>query len=196
MDERDSGTDDRNVRLARLLKEAQAGQLDSLNQIVAELSPLLWQVARIQGLDRPTAEDVVQTTWLRLLRNLKGIRTPESLVSWLITVTKREAWRVRNAGRGEQPVDDWVIAGLRDPAAEPDEHVLKDERRRALWAAFRHLSERCQALLRLVAFAHRPTYNDVATALGMPIGSIGPTRGRCLAKLRDLLVAGDDWSTP
>src|SRR5262249_22633718 len=93
----------REVRLAGWLEEAQAGRRDSLNRIVAELSPLLWQVARAQGLDRDVAEDVVQTTWLSLLRHLDGIRTSAALTGWLVTVTKREAWRVRRSRPGGRP---------------------------------------------------------------------------------------------
>src|SRR5262249_36254773 len=80
-------------RLAVLLERAR-GRHDaaSLDAIVAELSPLLWQVARAQGLDRDAAEDVVQTTWLSLLSHLETIRSAGALTGWLVTVTKREAW--------------------------------------------------------------------------------------------------------
>jgi DNA-directed RNA polymerase specialized sigma24 family protein len=69
----------------------------------------------------------------------------------------------------------------------PEDRVLLAERQRAVWQAVQRLPQRCQELLRVVAFSHRPDYDAVATALGMPRGSIGPTRGRCLAKLRTLL---------
>src|SRR5205823_5886540 len=96
-------------RLGALLERARDGRdAAGLNAIVAELSPLLWQVARSQGLDRDTAEDVVQTTWLSLLRHLDTIRSAGALTGWLVTVTKREAWRVRRAGRGEQQMEDWA----------------------------------------------------------------------------------------
>jgi DNA-directed RNA polymerase specialized sigma24 family protein len=72
---------------------------------------------------------------------------------------------------------------------------MVDDQRRTLWAAIRQLSPRCQELLRIVAFAPRPDYAAVAAGLGMPIGSIGPTRGRCLAKLRALLPAGVEEAT-
>src|SRR5262249_58471117 len=81
-------------RLAVLLEQARSGaDRASLNAIVVELNPVLWQVARAQGLDRDAAEDVVQTTWLSLLRHLDGIRSATALTGWLVTVTKREAWR-------------------------------------------------------------------------------------------------------
>jgi RNA polymerase sigma factor (sigma-70 family) len=183
-------------RMSRLLDQARGG-LDraSLNAVVAELSPMLWQVARAQGLDRDTAEDVVQTTWLSLLRHLDGIRSSAALTGWLVTVTKREAWRVRRNGRGERSMDDWTEASLPDPGPLPEEQLLADDRRRMLWRAVRKLSPRCQELLRVVAFVRRPDYTELSESLGMPLGSIGPTRGRCLAKLRQLLTSDPSWSS-
>ena len=183
-------TADRHERLAALLVEAQAGRRESLERIVVELSPLLWQVARAQGLDREAAEDAVQCTWLSLLGSLERIHTPVALTAWLVTATKREAWRVRAAARTELPVDGSMMTEMTDipdPVPAPEESVLLAERHRDVWRAVRLLPQRCQELLRVVAFVHRPDYDEVAVALGMPRGSIGPTRGRCLAKLRSLL---------
>jgi RNA polymerase sigma factor (sigma-70 family) len=182
-------------RLSRLLEQARSGaDRASLNAVVAELSPMLWQVARAQGLDRDAAEDVVQTTWLSLLCHLDGIRSSAALTGWLVTVTKREAWRVRRTGRGERSMEDWTEASLPDPDPLPDEQLLADDRRRMLWRAVRKLSPRCQELLRVVAFVRRPDYTKLSESLGMPLGSIGPTRGRCLAKLRQLLTSDPSWS--
>jgi RNA polymerase sigma factor (sigma-70 family) len=177
------------ARLASLLLSAQAGRRESLNEIVVELSPLLWQVARAQGLDPQAAEDVIQGTWLSLLRHLDQIHSPIALTAWLITATKREAWRARAAHRAEQPVDRNLMTDMADPQPLPEESVLLAERHHDVWRAVRTLPQRCQELLRVVAFSHRPDYEAVAVALGMPRGSIGPTRGRCLAKLRTLLDA-------
>jgi RNA polymerase sigma factor (sigma-70 family) len=182
-------------RLAVLLERARdGGDRSGLDGIVAELTPLLWQVARAQGLDRDAAEDVVQTTWLSLLRHLDGIRSAGALTAWLVTVAKREAWRVRKAGRSERQMEDWAEDTLPDPDPLPEDQVLADDQRRALWQAVRRLSQRCQELLRVVAFVRRPDYTELSAVLGMPPGSIGPTRGRCLAKLRQLLSADPTWS--
>jgi RNA polymerase sigma factor (sigma-70 family) len=177
----------RHARLAGLLLSAQSGRRESLNEIVLELSPLLWQVARAQGLDREAAEDVIQCTWLSLLSHLGQIHSPIALTAWLVTATKREAWRARAARRAEQPVDRNLMTDMRDPEPMPEESILLAERQHDVWRAVRRLPQRCQELLRVVAFTQRPDYDAVAVALGMPRGSIGPTRGRCLAKLRTLL---------
>lgn len=186
--------DERRDRLAELLIAAQAGERGALDRIVAELSPMLWQVARAQRLDPASCEDVLQTTWLSLLRALSGIHNPAALIGWLVTATKREAWRVRDVNRRRTPVADENLAGLPDPDQTPDERLLDAERDRLLWSAVSRLPRRCQELLRIVAFVHRPNYDAVASALGMPRGAIGPNRGRCLGKLRELLLAQADWS--
>jgi RNA polymerase sigma factor (sigma-70 family) len=175
--------------MASLLAAAREGSEDALGQIVTELSPLLWQVARATGLSSADAEDVLQTTWMRLVAHLGDIQDSTALTSWLVTTTKREAWRVRAEERRQLPADQESFAELPDRGPGSEEQVIMDDQRRTLWAAIGQLSARCQELLRITAFAPRPNYAAVAAALEMPIGSIGPTRGRCLAKLRGLLAS-------
>lgn len=181
---------DRSARMADLLGAARQGSEDALGQMVTELSPLLWQVARAAGLSSGDAEDVLQTTWMRLVAHLGDIHDSAALTSWLVTTTKREAWRVSAEGRRQLPADQESFAELPDQGPGSEEQVITEDQRRVLWAAIGQLSRRCQELLRIIAFAPRPDYSAVAAALGMPVGSIGPTRGRCLAKLRVLLVSG------
>ena len=98
-----------------------------------------------------------------------------------------EAWKVAKAnGRGIPVEDDELSRRLPDEDSAEAEVVRRDGDER-LWQAVERLSERCQALLRIVAFEHRPDYTKIAADLGMPVGSIGPTRGRCLQKLRALV---------
>ncbi len=87
-----------------------------------------------------------------------------------------------------------VLESAPDPGPGLDERLLSDERDRVLWLHFQRLPERCRNLLRIVAHADRPDYSAVAQTLGMPVGSIGPTRGRCLARLREMLLADPGWS--
>jgi RNA polymerase sigma factor (sigma-70 family) len=179
---------DRDERIAALLCAVRGGSDDALAEIVAELSPLLWHVARAAGLSFGDAEDVVQTTWTRLLAHLDGIRSATALTRWLLVTARREAWRVSAEGRRQLPADEEWFVALPEPGPDAEEQVIADDQRRALWTAIGQLPRRCQELLRIVAFVPRPDYQAVAAELGMPHGSVGPTRGRCLAKLRALLT--------
>ena len=188
--------EERRRRLALLLEGAVAGRREDLDRIVAELTPLLWHVARAQGLDRSTCEDVVQTAWLTLLKHLGSIHTPQALTAWLVTVTKREALRLRHSSDREEPTTGDVLETLTGKTPGVDGQLLVDERQAVLWRLIGELSPRCQELIRIIAYADRPSYEAISEALGMPHGSIGPTRGRCLAKLRVLLLSSPDWSWP
>jgi RNA polymerase sigma factor (sigma-70 family) len=189
-----AGVSDRAERIGGCLVRARDGQTAALDEIVRELNPLLWHVARGEGLSAEEAADVVQTSWLELVRRLHEIRSPQALTAWLITTTRREAWRVRELSRRQAPDAAAQLESVPDPDPGPGERLLTDERDRVLWQHVQRLPERCRKLLRIVAHVSRPDYGTVAEALGMPVGSIGPTRGRCLAKLREMLRADPDWS--
>jgi RNA polymerase sigma factor (sigma-70 family) len=180
--------DDRTEHISRLVTAARQGSEKALGQLVTEYSPLLWQVARAAGLDAADAEDVLQTVWLRLIEHLPQLHSPGALAAWLVITTRREAWRTRGAGRRQLPTETSKLAASLAPAPSAEELAVTDDQRRELWQAFTQLPWRCQELLRIVAFVPRPDYQVVAVKLGMPRGSIGPTRGRCLAKLRTLLA--------
>jgi len=185
----------RHVALGAALERARAGDRSALDEVVRELNPLLWHVARAEGTSRDDAADVVQTVWLELVRRLEGIRSPQALTAWLVTTARREAWRVRSQVRRQPYPDTERLDVAVDPDPEPMEAVLLDERDRVLWRHVERLSERCRTLLRIIAHADRPDYAAISQALGMPHGSIGPTRGRCLAKLREMLRDDPDWRT-
>jgi RNA polymerase sigma factor (sigma-70 family) len=171
---------------ATLLARAAQGDQGAWNELVDEHSRLLWSVARSFRLDAADANDVVQTTWLRLLEHLDRIEDPSRLVGWLVTTARREAMRVlRRSGR-ERPVIEDTVLDRPDDGPPLDSALLQDERNRALWEAFARLNEKCRQLLR-VAVTHPQAYDEISQALGIPIGSIGPTRRRCLTRLRALL---------
>ncbi|MDQ7808825.1 sigma-70 family RNA polymerase sigma factor [Amycolatopsis sp. A133] len=180
-------------RVAAVFTAARAGDHRAFDELIGLLTPLLWNVARAQGLDRDRSGDVVQSAWLRLLGSLEEIRSPVALTSWLVTVTKRQAWRTLAQNRAELPVDERWFPVREDATPGPEHRVLTDDRRARLWEAVNRLPERCRRLLRIVAFVPRPDYDEVSAALGMKKGSIGPTRGRCLSRLRSLLADGD-WA--
>lgn len=179
--------DDRGTRVAGLVEAARQGGQDAIGDLVTEFSPLLWHVARAAGLGPSDAEDVVQTVWVRLLTHLDGIRTPGALVGWLVITTRRESWRVRRDARRHVPAEQDWLAAIPDDRSRTEDLAITADTQRELAAALRQLPPRCQELLRIVAFVPRPDYHAVAAELGMPQGSIGPTRGRCLARLRALL---------
>jgi RNA polymerase sigma factor (sigma-70 family) len=185
---------DRSARLAERVERARAGELSALDDVVRELNPLLWHVARSQGAGPDEALDVVQTAWLELLRGLDELRNPNALVGWLVAVVRREAWRRAAGARRTSPTD--TFPDRPDPATGVLDSVLETERDRTLWRYFEQLSERCRRLLRVLTAVDRPDYDEVSSAMGMPRGSIGPTRARCLGKLRDLLLGDPLWATP
>ncbi|MGH3507576.1 MAG: RNA polymerase sigma factor [Nocardioidaceae bacterium] len=170
-----------------------AGEPGALDDLVRTLSPVLWHVVRAYGLEREQAEDVVQTTWLTLVRRHESIADPQAVASWMITAARREAWRLAKTSSRSTPVIDEVIE-RRIPVQRPiDVDVVETDQHSQLWACVHELDERCQRLLRIVAFDDRPDYAGIAKDMNMPVGSIGPTRGRCLTKLKALLTkAGVD----
>jgi len=180
-------------RAAALFTAYRAGDEAKVGELVTLLTPILWHTVRAQRLDRESAEDVLQTSWLALVRSADSISDPQAVLQWLIVSARREAWRVVKRTDRVEPKDfdnDAVVA----PAGDvPEATVLRSDGDGRLWRHIAQLPERCQALLRVIAFADRPDYAAVAQALGMPVGSIGPTRGRCLAKLR-LQLANDPGS--
>ena len=118
------------------------------------------------------------------MRSGDSITEPRAIAGWLTTTARREAWRVsRQAGR-QQPVEDEAIARRLPDEPAPEGQVVLDDENSRLWGCLGRLNERCQRLLRIVAAEARPDYTAIAAELDMPVGSIGPTRGRCLDKLR------------
>jgi RNA polymerase sigma factor (sigma-70 family) len=174
-------------RYAVCLHAVRAGNRGALATLVQDLTPLVWHVARGNGLARAAAEDVVQTVWLALLSHIDTLTEPRALAGWLITTTRREAQRVRTKGNAQLPLTDEMAETLPSNHPQPEDEALKVDRNDRLWKAFAVLPERCQELLRLTVLAGRTEYRLVAEAMHMPRGSIGPTRGRCLNTLRELL---------
>ncbi len=190
-----AGAESLAVRAADAFRAFRDGDPSGMSTLVDAVTPLLWAIARQQGLSRQAAEDVVQNTWLKLIEHAPSIADPQAVLKWLITTTKRDAWTSTRRGRREETgtYDDVRDVEPEQTEPSPEEAVLAAEEGSVVWAHFAELPERCRALLRAIAFAERPDYAHVAEALGMPVGSIGPTRGRCLAKLRASLTADPRW---
>ena len=178
--------------VADTVRRAADGDRGAWEAIVEDFSGLLWSVCRGYRLEQSDAAEVVQTTWLRLLENIDGIREPERLGGWLATTARREALRLHRLHGRELTTDDETRfdQGPLDAVLDPALAALLDDRDRRLWRAFGGLPERCRRLLRLLVVV-APSYAEVAETMDMPIGSIGPTRARCLQRLRRLLVEQD-----
>ncbi len=163
------------------------GETRAMDELVRLMSPVLWQIVRAYGVDAALAEDVVQTTWLTLVRRHESIHEPRAVSGWLTVTARREAWRVSRLHR-RADAKEAIDLEPHLPSAPSAEHLAaQDDEARRLWDAVGLLQERCQRLLRVIAFDERPDYARIAEELKMPIGSIGPTRQRCLGKLRALL---------
>lgn len=171
----------------RAYRDGDAGRLAEL---VALVTPPLWAIARSAGLDHQEAEDALQTVWIALVRNADSVADPRAVFAWLITTTRRTAWRTARRPHMAELAD-----AVADPRPGPAESAEASDEGRRLWRHVAALSPRCQALLRVIAYASTPDYATISTALGMPVGSIGPTRGRCLAALRRALATDPTWST-
>jgi len=173
------------MTLTQQLRDASTGDQVAWNAIVDRFSGLVWATARAHRLSRGDAADVAQTTWLRLVEHLDRIREPERLGAWLATTARHESLRLIRRAAREEPSDESDLFEAPD-SVSLDRHLLDEERHGMLWRAFAKLSERCKRLLRLLMADVEPSYEEVCAALGMPVGSIGPTRIRCLEKLRTM----------
>jgi RNA polymerase sigma factor (sigma-70 family) len=169
-----------------LLKAAAAGDQGAWDALVQRHNSLLWSIARSHRLSTADAADVVQTTWLRLVEHMDKIADPERVSGWLATTARRECIHLmrRTDRHAESSAE---LPDIPDDGPAPDAALLRDERDAELWRALARLDEPCQRLLRVLMADPPPAYVDVAAALGMKVGSIGPTKGRCLDKLRALM---------
>jgi RNA polymerase sigma factor (sigma-70 family) len=179
-----------------MVAAAAAGDRAAWDAIVRRYAGLVWSVARAFRLGDADAADVSQATWLRLVEHLDQLRDPAALGAWLATTARREALTVlRRRPVGELPRPD--SPELIDPLPPPWHATLTEERDREVWQAFAHLSAHCQAVLRLLVIEPAESYAAAAAALDLPVGSLGPTRARCLAALRPRLRAylGEEGAT-
>jgi RNA polymerase sigma factor (sigma-70 family) len=166
------------------LQRAADGEQASWDRLVDRYGGLVWSVARSYRLTADDAADVSQTTWLRLVEHLGRLREPERLSAWLVTTAKRECLRVLRSRTRERVLDLEGLARTHPDDPPPDTRLLAVERSALLMEALSRLGDGCQRLLRVLMATPPPSYDTVSEALGMPIGSIGPTRARCLTHLR------------
>jgi RNA polymerase sigma factor (sigma-70 family) len=171
--------------VATLVRSAAEGDQEAWAALVERFSGLVWSVTRGFRLSHHDAAEVSQTTWLQLVEHLGDIREPERVGAWLATTTRRQCLTtLRKTGRAlPVDLDDGYLISP-DSTAELDTALDAGQRRAALSRALDDLPEPGKALLRLLSSDPAPSYAEAAAALDMPIGSIGPTRARCLERLR------------
>src|SRR5436305_14782400 len=163
--------------LAELVHAAADGDQDAWDALVDRFAGLVWSIARAHRLSAADAADVSQTTWLRLVEHLGRIRDPERVGAWLASTARHECLRViRHAGRFIADGDVDLDAVGTEP--EPSARLIATERTAALWRAVHALPDRCRTLIRALMADPAPSYEDIAAAFDIPIGSIGPTRQR------------------
>jgi RNA polymerase sigma factor (sigma-70 family) len=185
MSRRNAGVPD----VASLVRRAAAGDTSAWERLVDQYSRLIWAMTRDFKLSESDAADVVQATWLRLLEHIGRIEYPDSIASWLATTARHECLRHLAASKRVMLVDDHDAAFGGSAAHQPevDERLLAEERARAVREAVAMLPTASQRLLELLMADPPVSYTEISDQLGLPIGSIGPTRGRCLERLRLML---------
>ncbi len=168
-----------------LVARAASGEQAAWDEIVERYAPLVWAICLRHQLDRQSIDDIGQGVWLLLVENIGRLREPAALPGWIATTTRRECLRaIRPGGRhGTEvptPFDEQLPAG----SAEIEHEIIEAELHAALRTAFAELPAGCRELLSMLLGDPAPGYASISATLGIPVGSIGPTRARCLAKLR------------
>lgn len=181
-----------------LVHRCAAGDGTAWPLLVRRYERLVYAIARRGGLGEQDAADVFQTVFLRLLRHLPRLAEPSKLQAWLVTTTKREMLTLRYRTRRMISLDDtepgelgataqseWLATVDESPG--PQERLERWQLAAQVWRVWERMDDSCRNLLQMLFVGDPPAYEEVSRQLGMPVGSIGPTRARCLAKLRRLV---------
>jgi RNA polymerase sigma factor (sigma-70 family) len=171
---------------ADLVTRARNGDKQAWDILIERYAPLVWSICHRCQLSGADAEDVGQSVWLQLVDQLAAIREPAALPGWLATTARRECYRVLRASQRSQSAHYVLdVENISDEqAAMPEHELLMAERYAALREALADLPLNCQRLIAMLIEDPPLPYAEISATLGIPVGSIGPTRGRCLDKLR------------
>jgi RNA polymerase sigma factor (sigma-70 family) len=167
-----------------LVAAAAAGEPVAWKQLIDRYAVLIRSVCRSHRLCDADADDVAQLTWLRAVEHIGRLRDPDRFGAWIGTTARHECLAVLRGRKRVIPTADEIAQPLYAAHADADETELAAERRDAVRSALAALPPRQQTLLRLLHAESEPSYDEIGSALGMPVGSIGPTRGRALERLR------------
>jgi RNA polymerase sigma factor (sigma-70 family) len=168
------------VSLTELVTLARDGDQEAWRQLVARIKNVIWKTVNGFRFGRGDAEDAFAATLFRLAEHIDGIREPERLAGWVATTARNESLAILRRNRRALALDptDAVTSG------DHESRLVDDELKQAIHQSFQLLSEACQQLLRLLTTDPPIPYDEIATVLDMPMGSIGPNRQRCLERLR------------
>ena len=168
-----------------LLNRCRAGDESAWDALTARYADVVYGVARRSGLSGADAGDVVQEVFLALFKSLGRLRKGERLLAWILTTSKREAWRQVKRARKTAARDRARAEADLAQGPLPEEVMGQLEDEQIVRAAFQELTERCRRLLDVLFFqAETHSYEAISRDLGLPVGSIGPTRRRCLEALK------------
>jgi RNA polymerase sigma factor (sigma-70 family) len=169
-----------------LVNRAGNGDAQAWDALVERYAPLIWSICRRHRLDDADADDVGQSVWLRLVDQLDKIRDPAALPGWLATTTRRECSQLLRAARRPHPAGHPPdIQNMPDEkSATAEQELLAAEAHAALREALSHLPPRDQELIAALTQDPPLPYTQISGRLGIPVGSIGPSRRRCLDKIR------------
>ena len=168
---------------ADLVRRAASGDAGAWNRLVEQHIGWLWSVTRSYRLSDADAADAIQTTWLRLLEHIDRINDPARVGAWLSTTVRRECLRTIAHGKRVSPTEESVLDRA-DTGPSADSILFMREDKASLQAAIAALPPRWRELMTMLVDDPAPSYEEISRRLDMPIGSIGPTRGRCLERLR------------
>lgn len=181
--------------LTLLIERARTGDQRSWEQLVKRFQSLVWSIPMRKGLSREDCADIFQNTFLQFHRNLDRIESALAVPKWLAVTASREALRILRTNPKRPSLDDPEEQGLDELVALEDksaeESAIESVRADLLRETVRAMGGKCSKLLWVLFFEDFEGYEEVGTKLGMPVGVIGPTRSRCLAKLRELLKRED-----
>jgi len=157
------------------------GDQDAWNELIERYAPLVWSICARSQLSREDIDDAAQSVWLLLVENIGRLRDPAALPGWLATTARRECLRILGAAQRREQREEHVPPGLADTT---EQGIIAAERNAALRAAFAEMQRGCRELLAMLMSDPPRSYAEISATLGIPVGSIGPTRARCLDQLR------------
>ena len=176
----------------QLVLACRRGDQLAWEKLIRRYQRLIYAIPLRAGLDEDQAAEIFQDVFTTLFQKLNDIEEPERLHAWLVTTARRKTWRTISKEHGrprsdiDVPADE--AAAIRDEAPLQDEQLLILEEQHRIRMAVSSLDERCRTLLHMLFYrTEPPSYAELAASLGIPEGSIGPTRARCLAKLLRIL---------